>query len=439
MNAMSGRKSTQILAGFVVGLSAVVAVALLVSFLSQTGTVPTDAENDVTAARDADKDASNVETPPTDESSGNALDSETEIATPQDDTAASSVDGASSEQVTPNELTDAPELSIFRLEPDGQMLVAGRSTPGWETNIHLDDDVLATFLPDANGEFVQFVTVEPDTNARVLSLSARSPETGHHVVSNAEIIIAPFDGPREPELPEAEDAVDSTVYPQFEDDAVTTQDMNLPDPSEEDSAALSEPSPEAGQDRKEQGAAAESPAPDPTVLISDADGVRVLQAPVGDEPPDVMSVVALDTISYSQSGAVELSGRAAGEGFVRVYIDNAPVMASPVDADGNWRSTLPELDTGVYTLRIDEVDKGGAVTSRVETPFKREDQQVLEQATDPSLAVQAVTVQPGFTLWGISRERYGDGFAYVRIFEANRGLIRDPDLIYPGQVFALPQ
>ncbi|MGR3529772.1 MAG: LysM peptidoglycan-binding domain-containing protein, partial [Sulfitobacter sp.] len=44
----------------------------------------------------------------------------------------------------------------------------------------------------------------------------------------------------------------------------------------------------------------------------------------------------------------------------------------------------------------------------------------------------------GATLWAIARERYGDPFLYVRVFEANRDSIRDPDLIYPGQVFDLP-
>ncbi|MBS0564700.1 MAG: LysM peptidoglycan-binding domain-containing protein, partial [Proteobacteria bacterium] len=49
-----------------------------------------------------------------------------------------------------------------------------------------------------------------------------------------------------------------------------------------------------------------------------------------------------------------------------------------------------------------------------------------------------ITVQPGFTLWGIARKSYGDGFLYVRVYEANKDQIRDPDLIYPGQVFTVP-
>lgn len=49
-----------------------------------------------------------------------------------------------------------------------------------------------------------------------------------------------------------------------------------------------------------------------------------------------------------------------------------------------------------------------------------------------------ITVQPGFTLWQIARERFGDGVLYVKVYDANRDQIRDPDLIYPGQVFTIP-
>jgi nucleoid-associated protein YgaU len=50
----------------------------------------------------------------------------------------------------------------------------------------------------------------------------------------------------------------------------------------------------------------------------------------------------------------------------------------------------------------------------------------------------SVTVQPGFTLWAIAQGQYGEGVMYVQVWQANRDRIRDPDLIYPGQVFALP-
>jgi nucleoid-associated protein YgaU len=179
-----------------------------------------------------------------------------------------------------------------------------------------------------------------------------------------------------------------------------------------------------------------------TVLLANEEGVQVIQPaiPVG-AAPDVMSSVALDAISYSEQGEVQLSGRGQSEGFVRVYLDNAPVTTLPIAEDGNWRGDLPEVDTGVYTLRIDETDAEGNVTSRVETPFKREDEALVSQAQDAvaQQRITAVTVQPGSTLWAISRERYGEGTLYVRVFEANRDRIRNPDLIYPGQVFSLPE
>jgi len=63
-----------------------------------------------------------------------------------------------------------------------------------------------------------------------------------------------------------------------------------------------------------------------------------------------------------------------------------------------------------------------------------------EPAPVPAAAASVtVTVQPGYTLWGIAQDSYGDGVYYVQLFEANRDLIKDPDLIYPGQVFSLPE
>ncbi len=44
----------------------------------------------------------------------------------------------------------------------------------------------------------------------------------------------------------------------------------------------------------------------------------------------------------------------------------------------------------------------------------------------------------GTSLWRIARRAYGDGMNYTLIYEANKDQIKDPNLIYPGQVFNLP-
>jgi len=181
------------------------------------------------------------------------------------------------------------------------------------------------------------------------------------------------------------------------------------------------------------------------VLMADADGVRVLQpalAPGADA--EVLRTVALDAFSYVPAGDVVLTGRATGGGLVRVYLDNAPVVEAVVGGDGVWTSGLPGVETGVYALRVDQIGPDGTVISRIETPFRREERETIaavlaEDFEDETTEVAVRTVQPGNTLWGISQERYGDGILYVQVFEANRDLIRDPNLIYPGQILRIPE
>ena len=179
----------------------------------------------------------------------------------------------------------------------------------------------------------------------------------------------------------------------------------------------------------------------PSVLLADDTGITVLQD-ASTDPAQVQTVV-IDTITYDPDGEVALGGRGAGDGFVRIYLNNQPIKTTRIAPDGQWRTPLPQVDTGVYTLRIDEVDAAGVVTSRIETPFKREEPAalaVLDLRDDipPKPPLSVITVQPGNTLWGIATDKYGDGLLYVRVFEANLDRIRNPDLIYPGQVFSIP-
>ena len=48
------------------------------------------------------------------------------------------------------------------------------------------------------------------------------------------------------------------------------------------------------------------------------------------------------------------------------------------------------------------------------------------------------TVQAGDTLSGIAKKHLGDGNAYMKIYEANRDQLSDPDKIKPGQVLKMP-
>ena len=54
-------------------------------------------------------------------------------------------------------------------------------------------------------------------------------------------------------------------------------------------------------------------------------------------------------------------------------------------------------------------------------------------------AVVFYTIKKGDTLWAIAAEHLGNGSQYPKIFEANKEVIKDPDLIYPGQQIRIPK
>jgi nucleoid-associated protein YgaU len=399
----------------------------------------------------------------------------------------------------------APQLDLVRVDPEGALVIAGRAPAGSQVQVLVDGVILEEADVQGEGEFAVFSSITPSDRPRVISLVARAGDQA--VASLDQFIIAPAAPVPAPQVAEAgvtqpaapTDAPD--VQPDVEQTDVTRADVaqsasepplpsaDVPEadadtteaqipapPVAAQSAAPDQPDEIARSEVSVQTAAADTsdigpadtsvsqsaptsqeapasaetaPAPVPeatavAVLRAGADGIEVVQPAA----PILAGKVALDTISYSDNGAVQLAGRARPDGLVRAYVNHRLKAELPVAEDGRWSGALGEVEPGIYTLRLDEVDTAdGAVLSRLETPFKREAPEVLQiPAQEPGAApsqpvplVRAVTVQKGDTLWAISQQRYGSGFLYVRVFEANQDAIRDPDLIYPGQVFNLPE
>lgn len=389
----------------------------------------------------------------------------------------------------------APSFDLVRVEPDGTTVIAGRATPASTVTVLLDEAEIDSFAIAATGEFVSFLTLTPSDAPRVMLL--RAELDGQSVLSEDQIILAPTPRP-EPEVvaqaatePQGAEAAQpasepaATPAPQdqaAEGAAKTAEAEDTTTPKPEAVTAAPEPGPQtqvaaettapATSETAEQVARAETapatdtpqiapkPVPEPapadtaaapaqpapvTVLRAGADGVEVIQSATAPEP-EVMDQISLDTISYTETGDVLIAGRAGVLSVVRVYLDNKAVTDIAAGEDGRWTGQLTGIEPGVYILRLDEVNDKGEVVSRLETPFKREAPEALRAPAAPATgdpqgapAVRAVTVQKGDTLWAISRDRYGEGILYVRVFEANRDRIRNPDLIYPGQVFTIPE
>ncbi len=213
------------------------------------------------------------------------------------------------------------------------------------------------------------------------------------------------------------------VDPAVEAQGVTARAaLPAPDPAETEEAAAPpapEPAPVLILGGAGEGAA-------PVVARATETGAEVLQP-----APRPAGGVALDVISYDEEGRVRFSGRANPGSEVRLYLDDAPLGAVRADGAGAWAWDTAGVAAGAYRLRLDEVTPDG-VRSRIETPFLR------EPAEAAAAAPGAFTVQRGDSLWRIAASVYGEGIRYTLIYGANRAAIRDPDLIYPGQIFTLP-
>ena len=160
----------------------------------------------------------------------------------------------------------------------------------------------------------------------------------------------------------------------------------------------------------------------------DGGSTRLLQSPNQDIDNDLV----IETIDYDFSGSLFLSGKANPFNKIFVYLDNQFVGNVEVDPNGYWdvESSLPALP-GKHILRADELNNQDEVISRVEIPFTR-------QETSVNLKPGQITVVKGNSLWRIARRVYGEGVMFTFIYEANQGQIKDPNLIFPGQVFTLP-
>ncbi len=173
----------------------------------------------------------------------------------------------------------------------------------------------------------------------------------------------------------------------------------------------------------------------PVALLESRAGPR--GAPRLIQPPGARHgtgpAVGLDLVQYGSGGTVSLAGRAPPGALLRVYLDDHLLGDARADDAGEWSLTLDRpLTPGLHRLRLDQISPAGKVLARLAVPFDRTAQPM------PPGGGQVVVVQPGQCLWLIAERVYGNGVRYTLIFQANRSQIRNPNLIYPGQVFTLP-
>ena len=280
--------------------------------------------------------------------------------------------------------TTGPSFDVVRVAADGNAVIAGRAQPGAVVVVLDGDTEIARVTADARGEWVALPARPLASGTRELSLLARTADDPAGLRSDRVVVVV---------VPERQPAVASRGSP---------------------SGAVAVAVPRDGE--------AGTPS-------------RLLQVPSAEPRGAPPLPVTVETVDYDSTGEVVLSGRAPAGSAILLYLDGVPIGRTEGDANGRWtmRPQSP-VSPGVYTLRVDQITGDGRVAQRIEIPFAR-----AEPPRDAAAASERVVVQPGNSLWRIARRVYGAGVRYTVIYQANRDMIRDPDLIYPGQIFVLPE
>ena len=273
---------------------------------------------------------------------------------------------------------------------------------------------------DENGEWVFLPDQKLPPGSSVLTLESDNGKDAETAAKseNAVVVIIPEKGE---DIAGRESAVTekplAMVVPRNQASSAPTKVLQAPPPKAEVPApAVQEKTASIAETPKIQSF------PETVTAKADANAAQSTQADV-----------ALDVIDYDDSGSVVFSGKTSPDTELQIYVDNKLAARATSDSDGKW-SAKPEqnIETGTHQVRVDKVTTRGQVVARIELPFIR----AVPITGLPKDSV--VIIQPGNNLWRIASRVYGSGFRYTEIYQANIHQIRDPDLIYPGQVFGLP-
>lgn len=166
--------------------------------------------------------------------------------------------------------------------------------------------------------------------------------------------------------------------------------------------------------------------------------------------------VTVEAVELEDGRRFFAAGSAAPGATMRLYVDGTVVADAQTMDTGRWlvEAEVP-LQPGDHTVRVDQIAPDGSVVSRAEVPFAialPESAPPTGVASSGSAAVgtgtagvarvgpgQSIIIRRGDNLWTIAKRLYGQGLRFSTIYQANNDQIRDPDLIYPGQVFIVPE
>ena len=298
-----------------------------------------------------------------------------------------------------------PEFDIVRIEPTGEAVIAGRAAPGATVELLRNGELHDRIVTDQSGQFAMIPRPLPPGNYD-LTLRVKQPD-GKDIASRQSVAVALEPAAREQPI------------------------VALIAPDKPVKVLSQEPAPAPGAER----------------------------------------AIVVEAVETEPGGKLRVSGHARPGAAVRLYLNDSFVTA--VTSDDNGRLSVA-IDAGVaagnYRIRLDEVEPAsGTVRARAEVPFNvpstlttasvpaqpkppeaavAKPQVAAAETTAPSdkgspsavvvPKITTATVSRGDSLWRISQRAFGAGQRYAVIYRANKEQIRNPNRIYPGQIFVLP-
>ena len=330
------------------------------------------------------------------------------VSEPEQTAETKSASGYKATETKNNQTLTQLVIDVARIGPDGSAVIAGTAPP--ETEIRLLDGVqpLTKTLSNNNGEWVAV----PDTllsPGNHLIIAEMTDKNGQIIRAERGILIELADNGGQKPL---------VVLVPMTDDAATEI---LSGPETLDVADASEGNTSEGNNGQIKAVNGE--------ILAQKEVTAILVM-----PPEI----AIGTLSWSDNnqlrvkgrsnGGVGVSGSFAGNNFRDIKFEEDGEEA------GDWSAlvSVPDLKKGSALIQTNLLDLDGSIvlTSQVELDLAQ-----LEIGLDGS---EMVIISKGDMLWRIAYRTYGSGIRYLDIVKRNARQINNPDLIYPAQVFALP-
>ena len=336
-----------------------------------------------------------------------------ELSQPAADKAETSDKDSGTSLQPPNGTPAAPlTIDLARVKPDGAAVFAGTAAPNAKIRIFEGDILLGETIANANGEWVIVLEKSLAAGQHLISVAMERSDGTTEMADRSLAVEIYQDTETKPLvalLPET--ATEVPVLIQSPDDvdkakpAATASGSIVADAAKADAATLetAEPAPAKPQANKQIAASQ-------------------------------IAALAPSAIVWRDASRILISG--TSRGGVRVTVNDAKGQFGEalVLADGAWQvAGSLDMDIAVNQLRFALFDDANQIIARYDLPVKARD---LAKGQDGS---PLVVVNKGDMLWRIAYHQLGEGVKYVDIVRRNQQDIADPDLIYPKQIFAVPQ